>query len=121
MHSNDLLCPAWGSLSRTRRLNTLLQHEIPLIGNVLHFSPARGLYRKLKNLISITYYSSDFEDEFVADYHYDITNIPVQYHFFETIICFHILEHVDDAMAIQELYRVLKPDGQSAWKLPDLK
>ena len=31
---------------------------------------------------------------------------------FDTIICYHILEHVaDDLKAISELYRVLKPQG----------
>lgn len=110
--SNDLLCPNCGSLSRSRRLLQLLKEEDALSGNLLHFSPNKGLYRKLKNINSINYYSTDFEDEFIADHRFDITNIAMKDAFFDTIICFHVLEHIEqDDMAIKELYRVLKSNG----------
>lgn len=119
IHSNDLLCPFCGSLSRTRRLSELLKENQALNGNILHFSPSRSLYRNFKKLNSIHYYSSDFADEFVADHHFDITKIDLQSDFFDTIICYHILEHIeDDQKAMKELYRVLKTDGKCYIQTP---
>ncbi|WP_299442357.1 class I SAM-dependent methyltransferase [uncultured Aquimarina sp.] len=108
--SGEKICPYCGSISRTRRLYQIIQNEHELKGKILHFSPSRSLYRRLKNNSNISYYSSDFENEFIADYNFDITSIPVADNYFDFIICYHILEHIiDDKKAIQELYRVLKP------------
>jgi len=78
----------------------------------LHFSPPRAVYEKFKKLSDITYFSSDFENEFVADYKYNITSIECEADFFDLIICYHVLEHIeDDIEAMKELYRVLRPSG----------
>jgi SAM-dependent methyltransferase len=107
-----LLCPFCGSLSRNRRLWKLINESDLLKGNVLHFSPSRSLYRVLIKNKGINYFSTDFENEFLADYKYNITNINHPNDKFDTIICYHILEHIiDDQMAMSELYRVLKTDG----------
>lgn len=111
LNNNDLLCPNCGSRSRTRQLYELVKNGERLNGNVLHFSPTRALYRKFKTL-NINYFSSDFENEFTADHNYDITSIPVDSDYFDTIICYHILEHIEnDTKAMSELFRVLKPSG----------
>lgn len=115
----DLLCPFCGSLARTRRLNEILAIDDFLKGKVLHFSPSRSLYRQLKTNKSIAYFSTDFEDEFLADYKYDITDIPKDNEFFDTVICYHILEHIpEDKKAMAELYRVLKPNGTCLIQTP---
>mgnify|MGYP005666301721 CR=1 FL=1 len=117
--SGDLLCPVCGSLPRNRRLWCLLLDLRLLSGKLLHFSPSRGLYRKLKQNPDLTYISTDFEEEFIADHRIDITNIEYPDETFDTIICFHILEHIpDDAQAMQELYRVLKPGGKVLVQTP---
>lgn len=119
LKNNDLLCPFCGSLSRTRRLWNLLDKNKSVTGNILHFSPPRSLFRKLKKNQNINYYSSDFEDEFLADYNFDITQINQPNDTFDLIICYHILEHiVDDKKAISELYRVLKPNGVAYIQTP---
>ena len=110
LSNDDLLCPFCGSLSRTRRLFSLIRNNLK--GNVLHFSPSRSIYRTLKKEKSITYFSTDFENQFLADYKYDITQIKQPKETFDLIICYHVLEHiVDDKKAMSELYRVLKPNG----------
>ena len=112
-------CPRCGSLARTRRLYHLLTTEVGITGTVLDFSPARCLYRKLKKNLDIIYHSTDFENEFLADYRYDITDIPIENQYFDRIICYHILEHItDDTKAMRELYRVLKPDGKLIIQTP---
>ncbi|MEP5340493.1 MAG: class I SAM-dependent methyltransferase [Algibacter sp.] len=67
----------------------------------------------MKKEKSINYFSTDFEDEFLADYKFDITQINKPKETFDLIICYHVLEHiVDDKKAMSELYRVLKPKGE---------
>lgn len=108
----DLLCPFCGSRSRTRRLYSLLVESNLIYGKILHFSPSRSVYRLLKKNQNISYFSTDYEDEFIAEYKYDITQIPLENDFFDMIICYHILEHIeDDKKAMAELFRVLKPNG----------
>lgn len=112
LKGKDLLCPACGSRSRTRRLWHILQQDITLQGNVLDFSPARILYQKHKQNKNIHYFATDFANEFIADFNYDITAIPHNDNFFDFIICYHVLEHIEnDHKAIAELFRVLKPTG----------
>jgi SAM-dependent methyltransferase len=110
--NEDKLCPFCGSLSRNRLLWKILQEEMKIQGRLLHFSPSRPLFRKLKKAPSIEYVSSDFEDEFMADKRYDITQIDEPDDKFDFIICYHVLEHIEkDHLAMSELYRVLKPNG----------
>jgi SAM-dependent methyltransferase len=112
LKDQELMCPFCGSLSRNRRLWKLLIEDNSVQGTILHFSPSRSLYRKLKRNKKINYYSSDFEDEFLANYKFDITNIAQTDKKFDTIICYHVLEHiVDDEKAMTELYRVSKSNG----------
>ncbi len=109
--TKDLLCPACGSRSRTRRLWELIQSEIKPNMAILEFSPPRIVFREMKKIENIHYYATDFVNEFAADYRYDITAISKKDNFFDLIICYHILEHIiEDSKAIKELYRVLKPD-----------
>ena len=116
---NDLLCPYCGSRSRTRRLFMLLKYQNALNGKVLHFSPSRSLYRAFKQNENFEYYSSDFENEFLAEYRLDITKIDMPYNSFDTIICYHVLEHIiEDKKAISELKRILKPNGQCFIQTP---
>jgi SAM-dependent methyltransferase len=112
LNEKDILCPYCGSRARTRRLYQLLEERSLLTGKILHFSPSRSLYRKLNTKKNIEYFSTDYEDEFIAKFHYDITNIDCDDNTFDLIICYHILEHiVEDEQAMRELYRVLKPNG----------
>ena len=109
---NDLLCPNCGSLSRTRRLYyTLL--NLPIKGKVLHLSPPKALLTKLREIEAIDYYSSDFDGQFESDYKFDITSISQPSQSFDVILCYHILEHIqEDIRAMEELFRVLKANGR---------
>lgn len=109
----DKLCPFCGSLSRTRRLWELISKEYFKENmTILDFSPSRSLYRKLKKNTSIHYSGTDLSGDFLSDYQYDITNIDCESEKFDLIICYHILEHVEnDTQAMKELHRVLKKGG----------
>src|SRR6185295_8361218 len=81
-----------------------------LKGRMLDFSPSRSLYRKFKKIPGIEYFASDYNNEFISDYQFDIAAVNLPDNFFDLVICYHILEHIpDDRKAMTELFRVLKP------------
>ena len=118
--NGEQLCPKCGSMGRNRRLWSLLHEKV--LGSsqsLLHFSPSRSLFRRLKKQPNLSYVSTDFLDEFIADKKLDITHIAEKDGTYDTIICYHILEHIDeDHKAMQELYRVLKPNGMCFIQTP---
>lgn len=117
--TGDLLCPKCGSRPRGRRLYRHLQDEQLLYGSVLHFSPPKCLYDRLKGVQAICYYPTDFENEFTADYHFDIKAIDLPENSIDLIICYHVLEHIDnDILAMSELSRVLKQSGKAIIQTP---
>jgi SAM-dependent methyltransferase len=112
------ICPKCGSMSRTRKLWELIKPEI---GNksILHFSPPQSLSIKIKEIAKEKYITTDYDGEFKATKKYDITNIDASSNSFDLIICYHILEHIEnDHKAISELYRILKPNGQCFIQTP---
>ncbi|WP_326982580.1 class I SAM-dependent methyltransferase [Chryseobacterium sp. MYb264] len=120
LDNGNLLCPICGSLSRTRRLYKLLNDEF-LQSKMffLDFSPSRMLYKKWKKRNDIHYFPTDYENEFLSDYHYDITNINTEEEKFDLIVCYHILEHIiEDRKAMSELHRVLKTGGKALIQTP---
>jgi len=120
VHDSDKLCPRCGSLARNRRLYEFLQNGyLEKNKTVLDFSPSRNLWRVLKKNENIKYISTDFAGEFLSDQHYDINNIDLPDQCIDLIICYHILEHIDDdGRAISELHRILKSDGTCIVQTP---
>ncbi len=125
--NNELLCPRCGSTSKHRRLWLLIKNQVKIDSekSILHFSPSKSLKRALKLRYKDNYYTSEFESEKDANFHFDITRIDAMDNSFDSIICYHILDYTeDDDKAIAELYRILNPGGklyvQSAFKETDM-
>lgn len=95
--------------------------EAPL--HLLHVSPEVVFFKKFVRTPRIKYVPID---KFDPGYRYpkgtvnaDITQLPYSDHTFDFILCIHVLEHVpDDALAMRELYRVLKPGGSALIQVP---
>ena len=117
---DDLMCPRCGSLSRNRRLFLLLRDEFLKPGaRVLDFSPSRSLYHAMKRRRDIDYIASDFAGEFEAENAYDITQLPLANGSIDLLVCYHILEHVEnDTSAIREMRRVLRSKGVALVQTP---
>jgi SAM-dependent methyltransferase len=87
---------------------------------VLHVAPGPEdlLRRRLLTQKRITYLSIDI-DPSRAMRQEDLTRLSFPDDAFDLIICVHVLEHIDDdASAIRELRRVLKPGGLSLIMVP---
>lgn len=110
--SGDLKCPSCGSLGRDRRLFLHLKSHLISSSVILDFSPSRCLFRFLSGYPNISYLATDFDGSFVAQHKFDITHIALDDQSIDLIICYHILEHIDDDItAMKELYRILKTNG----------
>jgi SAM-dependent methyltransferase len=107
----DALCPSCGSLERHRQLALLLRN-IPLIRTgcaVLHFAP-EDCTAILLNKPGVQYTSADlFRTD--VDLNINIEKIALGDERYDVIVCSHVLEHVNDRLALPELRRILKPDG----------
>jgi SAM-dependent methyltransferase len=116
---NDLICPRCGSIQRARRLWQLLNDGFlkkDMI--ILDFSPSRSLYRIMKKGDYI-YESTDLSGDFLSDKSYDIKNIDSKSEKYDLIICYHVLEHIDDdTKAMRELFRILKKGGNAIIQTP---
>lgn len=67
----------------------------------------------------VEYISTDFAGEFAAQKKHDILQIDEPTNCFDLLICYHVLEHVeDDRKAMSELYRILKPGGKAIVQTP---
>jgi ubiquinone/menaquinone biosynthesis C-methylase UbiE len=88
--------------------------------DLLHVAPEKVFYDIFRNQENINYLTADLNDK---PHHVmekmDIQDIQYPDNTFDFIYCSHVLEHVpDDRKAIDELYRVLKPNGKALIMVP---
>ena len=117
----NVLSPSTLSLERHRLLWLYLKNETTFFkapAKVLHFAPEQAFYKRFKKLPNISYTTTDLNSP-LADVKADICNLPFNDNSFDVILCNHVLEHIpDDVKAMQELYRVLKPNGWGIFQIP---
>ncbi len=90
---------------------------------ILHIAPELQIYKWLKAIPNVSYTAGD---KHAKGYRYpksvvdlDITSLPFEDNSFDVVICNHVLEHVkNDAQAIQEIFRVLRPGGRAILLIP---
>jgi len=114
-------CPGCSSLERHRLLWLYLKNELKIFTSeikLLSIAPDYSTQKKLKSLKNINYSSIDLESK-LAMYKADLTKIPFDDNKFDAILCYHVLEHIeDDKKAISELFRILKPNGWAILQTP---
>lgn len=118
---NGHQCPYCGSGRRHRLLYLFLQEKTNFFRGklkVLHFAPEHCFYKKFQQMSNLDYTSADLNSS-RAMISVDMTNIQFPDNTFDVVISSHVLEHVpDDAKAMCELYRVVKPGTWSIHQAP---
>lgn len=125
---DNALSPSTLSLERHRLLWLYLKNETEFFQpelvsgsaklKVLHFAPEQAFYKRFRNMKNLDYTTTDLNSP-LADIKADICDLPFGDNEFDIIFCNHVLEHIpDDTKAMQELYRVLKPNGMGIFQIP---
>ena len=114
-------CPRCGSLERYRLLYLYLKNRTTFFSEnlkVLDIGPTYCFSKLCRLLSNIEYISIDISSP-IALYKMNVTDIRFEDSTFDCLICYHVLEHVkDDALAMRELFRVLKPGGWALIQVP---
>lgn len=112
------LCPGCGSAERHRLLWLWLTEEDRLGGRMLAFGPDDATEARLRTRPGLRYLSADIDGS-QAMTAADITRLPFADGAFDSVLCSHVLEHVEDERAaLAEIDRVLRPGGWAAIMLP---
>lgn len=107
----DIYCPRCGSLERHRLLALANTERDFFRGrDVLHFAPEKPIRRVIEGASPASYTTADLFAPGV-DRKENIEALTIESESYDTIVCLHVLEHVDDHAAIPELFRVLRPGG----------
>ncbi|MCP4051962.1 MAG: class I SAM-dependent methyltransferase [Mesoflavibacter sp.] len=117
----NVLSPSTLSLERHRLLWLYLKNETDFFTSnkkVLHFAPEQAFYKRFRQLKNLDYTTTDLLSP-LADVKADICDLPFEDNTYDVILCNHVLEHIpNDTKAMQELYRVLKPNGMAILQIP---
>ena len=115
------LCPKCLSLERHRLMYLYLQNKTNFFSDklsVLHIAPEQPFVKRFRKCQNLTYTTADLNSP-LADIKIDVMKIELPDNSYDFIICNHVLEHVEDAnVALAELYRILKPNGQAILLVP---
>lgn len=119
-HEADTVCPGCLSLDRHRSLLALLLSQTDLFGGgrrVVEVAPSPGFEALMRAQPDLDYTSFDLAP-FAMEQH-DITAMKFADGSADYFICFHVLEHLpQDAPAIAEIHRVLRPGGTAVLQVP---
>ena len=115
---NDARCPRCRSVERDRLFKLWLDKEPQFLDqkDILHFAPERSLTSLVRPLAR-RYRSADIVPG-RADLVLNIEQLELTSASVEVVICAHVLEHVDDAKALGELFRILVPGGLAVISVP---
>ena len=115
-------CSHCDSVDRERLIYLYLQQHLPHLltppTHLLHIAPEKNLGRTLHTALGAGYVSADLFPPHVH-IQMDLTAVPHPTATYDAILCSHVLEHIpDDAQAMRELYRILKPSGVAILQVP---
>ena len=118
---SNVLSPGTLSLERHRLLWLYFDRETDFFdfaADVLHIAPEQAFIKRFRQLNHRSYITSDLHSP-LADVQADICNLPFSDQQFDWVVCNHVLEHIpNDKIAMQEIYRVLKPGGTAILQVP---
>ncbi len=117
----NALCPSCLSLERHRLIWSYLKEKTDFFTRrqaVLHIAPEQCFMRPFENIHGESYITADLESP-LAKVKMDIHHMPFADNLFDSVLCNHVLEHVNnDLQALGEIRRVLKPGGWAILQVP---
>lgn len=116
-------CPVCQSHDRERHLLMYLNTSNLLrrMGGtrILHFAPERHLQRFIRTAEPAEYVLGDLYPASAGVQKIDLQAVPYSDDYFDFVLANHVLEHVqDDAQALREIFRVLRPGGHAILQTP---
>lgn len=117
----DAQCPICGSIDRWRWFFYVISEHTTILTEectVLHFAPEEEISARLREYGHITYFTAD-KTKNRAACAIDMTDIPFLDGRFDYIIANHVLSYIkDEAQAVNEMTRCLKPKGKLLLSFP---
>ena len=114
-------CPNCLSYERYRLLCRYLRDETDFGSeeiSLLDVAPTWAFQEFCRSYENVEYVSIDIASP-MAMHLMDITALDFEDSRFDCIVCYHVIEHIDDDMkALRELHRVLKPGGWAMIQVP---
>ncbi|MFK7944068.1 MAG: methyltransferase domain-containing protein [Paracoccaceae bacterium] len=116
-HKPEIWCPGCDSRPRHRLLKLWMDRDMHLRpgARVIHFAAEPWVRAELVSR-GAHYRTADLNDKF--ELQLDITSLELPDASVDMVMANHVLEHVDDARAFAEIYRVLAPAGQVVITVP---
>ena len=115
-------CPRCNSKSRHRRIWLFLQAHTNLSTErlrLLEVGPKFSFARRFSRMANLEYVAGDLQKHPNTNLRMDVTSLPLYSDSFDALICVHVLEEVvNDRLAMDEIYRVLKPGGWALISVP---
>lgn len=124
-HYQNVVCSGCKTHPRHRAFMLYLRQHLVFEQTrlwLLHFAPHTAVRKYLAALPQLNYLTADLTNSFAGqtvDLQIDVTQIPFRENMFDVVLCSHVLEHVpQDMLAMQELFRILKPGGWAFLAVP---
>lgn len=118
---DNVLCPNCLSLERHRQIAFYLKNYTNFETaelKMLHMAPEQCFYDRFRKMQNIDYVTADLESP-LAEVHLDIQDMPFDDSTFDVVFCNHVFEHIpDDAKAMREVLRVMKPGAWAILQVP---
>ena len=116
-HKPEIWCPGCDSRPRHRLLKLWMDRGMRLApgARVVHFAAEPWVRREMERRGAV-YQTADINGKF--ELRLDIAAMALPDGSVDMVIANHVLEHVDDAAALAEIHRVLRPGGQVVLTVP---
>jgi SAM-dependent methyltransferase len=117
------MCPICSSSERQRLQFVFLRDRMKMLEmskfSMLDVAPDGFLKAKLFSQLRGEYVSIDISNARRPTFVMDLTDLNFPDDSFDVIICYHVLEHIqDDRKAMREMLRVLRPSGWAVIQVP---
>lgn len=115
-------CPRCNSKARHRRIWLFLEERTNLFSaqlRLLEVGPKFSFARRFLKMTNLNYVAGNLQKHPNTNLRLDVTSLPLFSDSFDALICVHVLEEViNDQLAMDEMYRVLKPGGWAVISVP---